>query len=229
MNGTRILVADDEEDVLTLVGNNLARAGYDVLRAVNGAQALSLARRERPPLAVLDITMPELTGLEVCRILKNDPETERISIVLLTARAGEIDRVLAFELGADDYVNKPFSPRELTLRIQAILRRKTGETIRDPIHRAGDVIVNVDQHHIAVRGKPISLTAVEFKLLLALMESQGRVQTRQGLIKKVWGGDEAIGARTVDTHLRRLRSKLGPAGKQVHTVRGFGYRFDDHG
>lgn len=229
MNVFRILVADDEIDVLTLVGSSLVNAGFDVVRAEDGQQALILARQTAPALIVLDLMMPSVSGLEVCRALKSDPVTAPISILLLSARANEIDRVVAFELGADDYVAKPFSPRELILRIRAILRRKTGVINSASSLRAGDIVIDRERHQVTVRGAPVTLTAIEFKLLSTLIERKGRVQSREALIDTVWGLDQSIEVRTIDTHLRRLRDKLGPAGAQIHTTRGFGYRIDDRG
>ena len=229
MNVFRILVADDETDVLTLVGSSLVNAGFDVVRAEDGQQALTLARQTAPALIVLDLMMPGVSGLEVCRALKSDPATAPISILLLSARANEVDRVVAFELGADDYVTKPFSPRELILRIRAILRRKTGVPNTASSLRAGEIVIDRERHQVTVGGMPVTLTAIEFKLLSTLIERKGRVQSREALIDTVWGLDQSIEVRTIDTHLRRLRDKLGPAGTQIHTTRGFGYRIDDRG
>jgi two-component system phosphate regulon response regulator PhoB len=224
----RILVADDEEDVLNLVAMNLSGAGFQVVTTEDGSSAVDLAKRQTPALIVLDLMMPGMSGLEVCKALKNDGETAGIPIILLTARSTEVDRVLAFELGADDYVTKPFSPRELTLRVQAILRRRqrplqSGETCLV----VGGIRLDLDRHDVTVNSKHVDLTAIEFKLLTALMERQGRAQSRDVLLTTVWGLDREIELRTVDTHLRRLRDKLGLAGEQIHTVRGFGYRLDE--
>jgi two-component system phosphate regulon response regulator PhoB len=222
----RILIADDELDMLNLVALNLSGAGYQVLKSEDGPSAVSAAQKESPALIVLDVMMPGMTGLEVCRVLKNDKRTSAIPIVLLTAKRCEVDRILAFELGADDYLTKPFSPRELILRIQAILRRRF--VASHPVNSlsAGAIVMNLECHEITVAGEPVELTAIEFKLLNVLLERRGRVQTRETLLNTVWGLEE-IETRTVDTHLRRLREKLGPASEQIHTVRGFGYRLDD--
>jgi two-component system phosphate regulon response regulator PhoB len=227
VNVFRILVADDEIDVLTLIGSSLVNAGFDVVRAEDGQQALTLARQTAPALIVLDLMMPGVSGFEVCRALKSDPATAPISILLLSARANEVDRVVAFELGADDYVTKPFSPRELILRIRAILRRKTGVPNSPSSLRAGEIVIDRERHQVTVSGAPVTLTAIEFKLLSILIERKGRVQSREALIDAIWGLDQSIEVRTIDTHLRRLRDKLGPAGTQIHTTRGFGYRIDD--
>ena len=225
----RILVADDEEDVLELVAMNLVSAGFQVLRSEDGTSALDVARKECPSLIVLDLMMPGMTGLEVCKALKHDDATAEIPIVLLTAKTAEIDRILAFELGADDYVTKPFSPRELVLRVKAILRRRM-ESVASTDERslqAGRINLDLERHNVVVEGAQVELTAIEFKLLTALMERRGRVQSREALLSTVWGMDREIEPRTVDTHLRRLREKLGQAGDQIHTVRGFGYRLDE--
>jgi two-component system phosphate regulon response regulator PhoB len=225
----RILVADDEEDVLDLVAMNLGSAGFQVLRSEDGTSALDVARKECPSLIVLDLMMPGMTGLEVCKALKHDDATAEIPIVLLTAKTAEIDRILAFELGADDYVTKPFSPRELVLRVKAILRRRMESIIstNEQTLQAGRINLDLERHHVVVDGTQVELTAIEFKLLTTLMERRGRVQSREALLSTVWGMDREIEPRTVDTHLRRLREKLGQAGGQIHTVRGFGYRLDE--
>lgn len=223
----QILIADDEVDMLNLVGTNLSGAGFIVHKAEDGPAAVAAARQRLPHLIVLDLMMPGMTGLEVCRVLKNDATTESIPIVLLTARGGEADRILAFELGADDYVTKPFSPRELVLRIRGILKRSTGMDPERAMLQAGDIRLDADRHEIYVRGRPVELTAIEFRLLATLMERRGRVQSRDSLLSAVWGVDRDIESRTVDTHLRRLREKLGSAGDQIRTVRGFGYRLDE--
>ena len=222
---TRILVADDEADVINLLCSNLERAGYAVDPAFDGASALERAL-ERPSLILLDIMLPGLSGLEVLRQLKSEKVTASIPVILLTARATEADRVLGLEFGADDYVTKPFSPRELVLRIQSILRRAQTPPDERP-RRIGLIGFDGDRHMVAIRGRGIDLTLVESKILGALLGNLGHVQTRERLIEKVWGPDAEIDRRTIDTHIRRLREKLGPAAGQLHTVRGFGYRLDE--
>ncbi len=223
----RILIADDELDVLTLLETRLAASGFEVLKAMDGVAALGRARDDSPSLAVLDVMMPGMTGLEVCRVLKADPKTSRLPIILLSARSEEVDRVLGFEFGADDYVLKPFSPRELALRIQALLRHQLQPlAVPDAMLRAGSVQVDRLAHRVTVQARPVDLTRTEFKLLSMLMEHQGRVLTREALLDSVWPTETSIEIRTVDTHLRRLREKLGPAGKHIQTIRGFGYRID---
>ena len=226
-SGKTVLVADDEPDVLNLVAAHLASAGYKVLRASDGAEALAKSREHLPSVVVLDIMMPEMSGLEVCKALKSDSRTASISIIMLTARTSEVDRVLSFELGADDYLSKPFSPRELVLRITAILRRRAPAPPTIGFLRAGDISIDRDRHDVTIQGRNISLTAIEFRLLLALMENRGRTLSRGNILEVVWGYDTEVETRTVDTHLRRLREKLGPAAQQIQTVRGFGYRLDE--
>ena len=223
----KVLVADDEEDVLNLVGSNLRHAGFAVLKAANGSEALEKARAENPALIVLDLMLPGLSGLEVCRALKSDPATARIPIVMLTAKAEEIDRIVGLELGADDYITKPFSPRELVLRVKSVLRRHSGETAaaeKLESLTAGTITVDRERHIVRVKSKLLELTATEFKLLTLLIERRGRVQSRDVLLNDVWGYESIIDTRTVDTHVRRLREKLGPAADCIETVRGFGYR-----
>ena len=222
----KILVVDDEPDAVELLEFNLKQAGFDVSTAADGAEALKKARIIQPSLIVLDIMLPEIDGFEVCKLLRNDPATGSIPILMLTAKAAEIDRVLGLELGSDDYVTKPFSPRELILRIKKILERGqgTGKTKRDVIHH-GELVIDLPRHLVSWRGKPIELTATEFKLLALLAERSGRVQSRDQLLRDVWEYDSVIDTRTVDTHMRRLREKLGPAARYLDTVRGVGYRF----
>jgi two-component system phosphate regulon response regulator PhoB len=221
----RILVVDDEPDAVDLVAFNLRQAGWDVTTAGDGAEALAKARTQVPALIVLDIMLPEMDGLEVCKSLRRDPATAAIPIILLTARAGEVDRVLGLELGADDYLTKPFSPRELVLRIRKLLQRH--DPAFSPRERLvfGDLTLDQPRHLVTWKGEPIDLTATEFRLLTVLAERAGRVQSRDSLLRDVWNYDNLIDTRTVDTHMRRLREKLGPAAKHLDTVRGVGYRF----
>jgi two-component system phosphate regulon response regulator PhoB len=221
-----IVVADDEPDMLQLVQSTLASGGFDVVTAFDGETALDRVRETAPALAVLDLMMPTMTGIDVCRAMKADPNTSGIPIIILTARGGEVDRVVAFELGADDYVTKPFSPRELILRVKAILRSLDASRSRSGPVRIGEIYLDYDRHVVTVGSRIVDLTATEFKLLSVLMESQGRVQSRESILLEVWGSDSEIEPRTVDTQVRRLREKLGIAGEQLQTVRGFGYRLD---
>jgi two-component system phosphate regulon response regulator PhoB len=223
----RILVAEDEPDMLQMVTSNLQGAGFEVLSAEDGATALTMARDEQPSLIVLDLMLPGMSGLEVCRALKREPETAIIPIVMLTARAEEVDRVVGFELGADDYITKPFSPRELVLRIQSILRRSRPPGKADEAEdelRLGVIAIDRAKCEVQVKKKRVELTATELKLLTTLIERRGRVQSRDTLLNDVWGYESVIDTRTVDTHIRRLREKLGPAADYIETIRGFGYR-----
>jgi len=219
-----ILVVDDERDIVELVRYNLAQAGYRVVSALDGRQAVEAARRERPDLIVLDLMLPVLHGGEVARLLKQDETTRHIPILMLTARGAEVDRVVGFELGADDYVVKPFSPRELVLRVQAILKRDERPTaderiVHDPL------VIDVGAHTVRLKGREIILTATEFKLLHRLAKRPGRAFSRDQLLSEVWGYGGDIETRTVDTHMKRLRAKLGSVGDWIETVRGVGYRF----
>jgi two-component system phosphate regulon response regulator PhoB len=184
-----------------------------------------VARDERPALIVLDLMLPEVDGLEVCKILRRDPATSMIPIIMLTARAAEMDRVIGLELGADDYVTKPFSPRELVLRIKKLLGR--AKAAEEPVAqlRMGELEIDVSRHAVKISGQPVTLTATEFKLLEILARRRGRVQTRERLLLDVWGYDSPIESRTVDTHMRRLREKIGPVAERLETIRGVGYRF----
>lgn len=221
----KILVVDDEPDALELIGFNLRNAGYEVVTADDGQEALRRARESLPDLVLLDVMLPEIDGLEVCKSLRRDAATRRIPIIMLTARAAEIDRVLGLELGADDYVTKPFSPRELVLRIKNLLGRKTEPAEAPEQLSLGDLVIDIPRHEVLVRGRPVDLTATEFKLLTTLAQRRGRVQSRDQLLQDVWEYDNVIDTRTVDTHMRRLREKLGPASRHLDTVRGVGYRF----
>ena len=209
-----------------MVEFNLKQAGYAVSTAVDGAEALRKARPQTPDLIVLDVMLPEMDGLEICKTLRGEARhVARTPILMLTAKAAEIDRVLGLELGADDYLTKPFSPRELLLRIKKILvRGQVAERPKDQL-RFGDLHIDVPRHVASWKGKPIELTATEFKLLTILAQRSGRVQSRDQLLRDVWEYDSLIDTRTVDTHMRRLREKLGPASKHLDTVRGVGYRF----
>lgn len=221
----KILVVDDEPEAVELVEFNLKQAGYAVTTAEDGAEALKKARTQSPDLIVLDVMLPEMDGFEICKALRLDPATRRMPILMLTAKAGEIDRVLGLELGADDYLTKPYSPRELLLRIKKILARGQAEEKPREQMRFGDLVLDVPRHLANWKGKPLDLTATEFKLLTLLAQRAGRVQSRDHLLRDVWEYDSLIDTRTVDTHMRRLREKLGAASKHLDTVRGVGYRF----
>jgi two-component system phosphate regulon response regulator PhoB len=203
----------------------LKQSGFSVLTAMDGASGLERARKERPSLIILDLMLPEMDGKDVCRALKSNPLTRSIPILMLTAKVEEMDRVIGFELGADDYVTKPFSPRELVLRVKAILHRKEAPYEGEKTIQINDLLIDIDRHLVSSKKRPISLTSTEFKLLVELVTNRGRVQTRERLLDKVWGYTYEGYARTVDTHIRRLREKLGPLGNSIETIRGVGYRF----
>lgn len=222
-----VLLVEDEPDILAMVQYNLEHAGFDVRTAEDGETALEIARAEAPSLVVLDLMLPGMDGLDVCKSLKREAATKDIPVLMLTARKDEVDRILGLELGADDYVVKPFSPRELVLRVRAILRRSTASNgAADDEMRFGPLRVSRSAHQVWVDDELLSLTATEFKLLTTLIDRRGRVQTREDLLNTVWGYDYAGYGRTVDTHIRRLREKLGSISGAVETVRGVGYRFN---
>lgn len=224
VSSKRILVVEDEKDVVDLLSLHLRKAGgFTISSSSDGSAGLTRAREIKPDLIILDLMLPKLSGLEVCKILKTDPATRHIPVLMLTAKAEEVDRIVGLELGADDYVVKPFSPREVILRIKAILRRGSADESDEQLS-AGAITIDPARHRVLVNGKPISLTTLEFKLLRTLMQRRGRVQERDRLLNEVWGYESVIDTRTVDTHVRRLREKLGKAGDIVETVRGFGYR-----
>ncbi len=220
-----ILVVDDEPDAVELIEFNLKNAGFTVKTASDGADALAKARSLLPDAVVLDLTLPEMDGFEVCKLLRRDPKTASISIIMLTAKASEIDRVLGLELGADDYLTKPFSPRELVLRIKKLLERRQNVSGPQQVYRFGDLFIDVPRHEVTLKNKKIELTATEFKLLSILAERTAVVQSRDSLLRDVWEYDKSMDTRTVDTHMRRLREKLGAASRYLDTVRGVGYRF----
>jgi two-component system phosphate regulon response regulator PhoB len=224
----RVLVIEDEQDLQKVLGYNLRQAGHEVLAALRGREGLQLAREKNPDFVILDLMLPDLPGTEVCKAMKRDPKTKGIPVLMLTAKGEEIDRVVGFELGADDYVVKPFSVRELLLRIEAILRRAQGEGALRQSFEFGLLRVDRDAHRVWVAEKEVELTALEFKLLVTLYDRRNRVQDRTVLLDDVWGIEAAITTRTVDTHVKRIREKLGRAGDYVETVRGVGYRFAEH-
>jgi DNA-binding response OmpR family regulator len=223
----KILVVDDEPEAVELVEFNLRQSGFEVITAADGAEALKKAHATLPSLVVLDLMLPEVDGLEVCKMLRRDPATASVPIVMVTARASEVDRILGLELGADDYLTKPFSPRELVLRVKNILQRGRAAPEQAERYCFGDLLIDSPRHLVSWRGKRVDLTATEFKLLTVLAQRRGRVQSREQLLRDVWEYNSLIDTRTVDTHMRRLRDKLGPAAKFLDTVRGVGYRFSD--
>lgn len=224
----RILVIEDEPALLKVLDYNLRHAGHEVLLAPSGEDGLRLARERRPDCVLLDLMLPDLQGTEVCRALQMSSETREVPIVIVSARGDEVDRIVGFELGAVDYVVKPFSVRELLLRVGAILRRaKATPTGERRIMEFGLLRIDEEAHRVWVEGREVELTLLEFKLLVTLYENRQRVQSRGALLEVVWGIDVDITTRTVDTHVKRLRDKLGRAGDYVQTVRGIGYRFAD--
>ena len=223
--GARILVVDDEPDLLELVRFHLTQEGFTVDTASSGTEALAELRRSVPDLAILDLMLPDLAGTEVCRRIRADARLHSLPVIMLTAKAEEVDRIVGLELGADDYVTKPFSPRELTLRVRAVLRRVAETDAVGEVLERGPLKLDAGSHRCFVDGKEVELTAKEFELLSSLMRRPGRVLSRQMLLDEVWGSSITVTVRTIDTHLKRLRAKLGAGGDLIETVRGVGYRF----
>jgi two-component system phosphate regulon response regulator PhoB len=224
----RILVVDDEEDILELVRYNLVRSGFEVTGVTTGEDALKVARSKFPDLILLDLMLPGIDGLEVCNILKREPKTSYIPIVMLTAKGEEADVVAGLELGADDYITKPFSPRILVARVKAVLRRKAKAPInKTAVIKVKDLVIHPGRHEVLVKGKPIDLTSTEFRLLHYLARRPGWVFTRQQIISAARGEEYPVTDRSVDVHIVGLRKKLGPLGKCLETVRGVGYRFKE--
>lgn len=221
----RVLVVDDEPDIVALVAYHLAKSGYTVSTATNGPEGLAVARRDKPSIIVLDLTLPGLSGFEVMEELRGDSATSNIAVLMLTARREESDRIKGLTVGADDYLTKPFSPQELVLRVAAILRRvKAGREESLDVKQIGPLRIDTTAHRVTVASREVDLTPTEFKLLLLLAERKGRVQPRNLLLEIVWEAAPDIQTRTVDMHVQRLRAKLGDAGDLIETVRGFGYR-----
>src|SRR5580692_12391478 len=221
----RILVIEDERDLQQVVAYNLRQAGHEVATASGGQEGLRLAREQPPDLVLLDLMLPDIPGTEVCRALKREPATQSAAVVMVTAKGEEIDRVVGFELGADDYVVKPFSVRELILRVRAILRRAEGTGEAEERFTFGKLEVDRAAHRAWVTGEEVAFTALELRLLVMLYDRRGRVLTRDLLLDEVWGSHVDVTARNVDTHVKRVREKLGAAGEYIETVRGVGYRF----
>lgn len=215
---------DDEADIRELAAHHLVAAGYEVLEAATGMEGWDQATRHGPDLILLDVMLPDVSGTEILKRLRREAVTASIPVLLLTARGEEMDRVVGFELGADDYVVKPFSPRELVLRVQAILRRRESATVAVVLDRGG-VRLDRQRHEVLVESRPVDLTPLEFRLLDTLMERPGKVFTRQELLDRVWGEEVLVNDRTVDAHIKRLRTKLETAASRVETIRGVGYRF----
>ena len=224
-----ILIVEDEPDLVSMLEYNLEKEGYQTRSALDGARGLELATKEPiPDLVLLDLMLPDISGTEVCRKLREQVATRDVPIVMVTAKGEEVDRVVGFELGADDYVVKPYSVRELMLRVRAVLKRGRSTAVdADARTVLGCLAVDTEAHRVWVNDEDIVLTALEFKLLVTLLDRRGRVQSRDRLLDDVWGYQVAITTRTVDTHVKRLREKLGAAGQYIETVRGVGYRMRD--
>lgn len=228
----KILVVEDEPDIRKLVQYNLAQERFDVLEAEDGEQALKLLQREKPNLVILDLMLPGLSGVELCKLLRQRSETTRLPILMLTAKAGEADRVVGLEMGADDYLAKPFSPREMVARVRAILRRSESKPAADEAHgyEKGPLKIDFSTYEVFVRGKPVKLTLKEFELLRFLVQNPNHVLSRDQLLDRVWGGETFVTPRTVDVHIRRLRKAVETDDrnpKWILTLRGVGYKFDE--
>jgi DNA-binding response OmpR family regulator len=225
---TRILVVEDEADIAGLIRHALERGGDTVVEVVGaGDAALDVVKARTPDLVILDLSLPGLSGLEVCRLIRARPATAALPIIMLTARSSESDRVSGLDVGADDYMTKPFSLRELSARVRAVLRRRRGDAPRSSGYRSAHLVADFDAVAVAVDGRPVRLTRREFELLKCLVENRNRVLSRDRLLERVWGYEHYVETRSVDVHVGRLRSKLGPAGSQIETVVGLGYRFVD--
>jgi DNA-binding response OmpR family regulator len=223
-----VLVVEDDPDIAGLVKHALERSGDAAVHiAASGDAALAAVKTQLPDVVVLDLNLPALDGLDVCRILRGRPATARVPIIMLTARTAEADRVIGLDAGADDYVVKPFSLRELTARVRAVLRRRSAEPPAAGIYRGGSLVADFEAISIEVNGDPVKLTRREFELLKYLVENRNRVVSRDRLLERVWGYDRDVETRSVDVHIGRLRAKLGPAGGQIETIIGLGYRFVD--
>jgi two-component system phosphate regulon response regulator PhoB len=221
----RVLVIEDESDLREVLHYNLVQAGHRPFTAATAEEGLRLAQEIRPEVVLLDLMLPDMPGTQVAKMLRRDPETQQVPVIMVTAKSEEVDRVVGFEIGADDYVVKPFSVRELLLRIEAVLRR--GRPADQRVLDIGELRIDREAHRVTVNGEEVSLTALEFKLLVTLIERRDRVQGRGTLLNDVWSIDSEVASRTVDTHVKRLRDKLGPAGRFIETVRGVGYRFSE--
>jgi len=230
--GQKILVVEDEPDIRKLVNYNLAQERFKVLEAEDGEQGLKIVQRDKPDLVILDLMLPGLSGMELCKILRERSETERLPVLMLTAKAGEADRVVGLEMGADDYLTKPFSPRELVARVRAILRRAENAKAVDqlPTYDRGSLKIDFGTYEVFARGKSIRLTLKEFELLRFLVQNPNRVLSRDQLLDRVWGGETYVTPRTVDVHIRRLRKAIEKDDSKprwILTLRGVGYKFDE--
>ena len=227
MSKGTVLLIDDEKDILEMVRYNLEKEGFDAILATSGQSGLDIATKHKPDLLILDLMMPGLDGVEVCKRLRANPSTNRIPIIMLTARAAETDRIVGLEIGADDYITKPFSPRELVARVKAVLRRTRPAEELPQLIRQGDIVIDLARHEVTCAGKPIVLTATEFRILQTLAGRPGRVFGRDEIIDSAIGDDNNVFDRTIDVHITSIRRKLGKQGDVIETVRGFGYKFRD--
>ena len=224
---SRILIIEDQPDIRKTIDYNLTRESFEVFQAASIAEGEQAIQQHKPDLVILDLMLPDGSGLTLCRDIKSDPATKNTLVILLTAKADELDRVIGFELGADDYVTKPFSVRELILRVKAILKRRASEERQpaDPSQTFGALTLNLEAHQVFINDLEVGFTALEFRLLKHLIDRKGRVQSRDQLLEEVWGYSAEVTTRTVDTHIKRLREKLDSAGEYIQTIRGVGYRF----
>lgn len=228
MSDKVVAIVDDEEDIVNLVSHHVKREGYKVKEFHNGRDFLLFLESIVPDLVILDIMLPGIDGLEICRMLKNRTRTSSIPIIMLTAKASEADVVVGLEIGADDYIVKPFSPREMVARVKSLLRRVNSKEAKEPKLEIGPISLNSDRYEVTVNGKRIDLTTTEFKILEVLIEKRGSVFTRDQLLKKkrLWGDDKLVYDRTIDVHIKNLREKLGKAGNMIKTIRGIGYKLE---
>ena len=224
---SRILIIEDQPDIRKTIDYNLTRESFEVFQAASIAEGEQAIQQHKPDLVILDLMLPDGSGLTLCRDIKSDPATKNTLVILLTAKADELDRLIGFELGADDYVTKPFSVRELILRVKAILKRRASEERQpaDPSYTFGALTLNLEAHQVFINDLEVGFTALEFRLLKHLIDRKGRVQSRDQLLEEVWGYSAEVTTRTVDTHIKRLREKLDSAGEYIQTIRGVGYRF----
>ena len=224
----RIFIVEDEPDLRDTLSFNFENEGFKVSSFPDGEKCLTSVKKNKPDLIILDLMLPGINGLDVCREIRSKEENNDVSIIMLTAKGEEIDRIVGFELGADDYVTKPFSVRELILRVKVLLKKRSDKQSGEKILEYGPVKMNLDAHSVLVDDIDVVLTALEFKLLKHLLKRRGRVQTRDQLLGDVWGYSSEVTTRTVDTHIKRLREKLGSTGDLIQTIRGVGYRFNNH-
>ena len=223
----KVFIVEDEPDLRDTLKYNFENEGFLVESFANGESFIDFIEKKKPNLVVLDLMLPGLSGLDVCRELRSKDKYDDISIIMLTAKSEEIDRIVGFELGADDYVTKPFSVRELILRVKVLLKKRAGNSTDEQTLEFGPISMNLEAHDVSINGESILLTALEFKLLKHLLKRKGRVQTRDQLLGDVWGYSAEVTTRTVDTHIKRLREKLGKPGDFIQTIRGVGYRFNN--